>query len=663
MKRIILDSMTLHNWRGEKERTTVFHADAPTFICGDNGLGKSRHFDAFCWLLFGKDSQNRADYELRTYDEQHRPLHHCECSVEATLYIDGEPLTIKREWTEKWVKPRGQVEEEFKGNEAKFTWNGTPVNKTEYTKRVKDVIIDDGLFRMITNPHYFPIIMTWQQQREVLMQIAGTKSDYEIAADNDDFKALLDELSGKSLSDFRKEIAATKKKLKEEADAIPTRIDEVQRNMPESEDWEAISAEIKQKKDDITQIDRQLQDSANRDETKRKERNDINCAIYEAQAEQQEIVRQAKAKAQEECDKANEYRRGIEASLKKHHTELAEANIDMKRNESRISMLKQEIDDYNKQLDELRKVWYEISAMVYDEQSDICPCCGQRLPEDKIAEAREKFAATRKSRLDANNTRGKQLSEQLSKCKAELEKMEAEAELLKRKVETAENGVKTFEASLAATPVEKVKVIDGRNIPRWMAVEVEIQELKKRLASLNESNNATDTEQIAELRDGKQVLQESVEQLQKLLAKREQIEQAHARIAELTARGKDLAQQIADIEKREYTAAQFSKKRVEDCETRINGMFQNVRFKMFDYTQDGNEYETCVPLVNGVPYPVANTAGQVNAGLDIINALCKFYNVSAPIFIDGAESVNHYTDTPSQIIFLQVTNDKQLVIR
>ncbi len=92
-------------------------------------------------------------------------------------------------------------------------------------------------------------------------------------------------------------------------------------------------------------------------------------------------------------------------------------------------------------------------------------------------------------------------------------------------------------------------------------------------------------------------------------------------------------------------------------------MFKHVTFKLFDYTIDGNEYETCVPLVNGIPFDVANTAGQVNAGLDIINALVGFHGVCAPIFIDSRESVNDIIPTGSQIINLIVTKDKELIIK
>jgi len=134
-------------------------------------------------------------------------------------------------------------------------------------------------------------------------------------------------------------------------------------------------------------------------------------------------------------------------------------------------------------------------------------------------------------------------------------------------------------------------------------------------------------------------------------------------IVELEAKGKQLAQQIADVECEEFTMLNFTKTRIEECERRINGLFTMVTFRLFEYTIDGNESEACVPLVNGVPFGAANTAGQINAGLDIINALVRFHGVSAPIFVDGRESVNRLIPTESQIINLVVTNDKELTVR
>lgn len=661
MKRITIKSITLRNWRGEKERTTAFHTDRPTYICGDNGLGKSRHFDAFCWLLFGKDSKDRKDFNLRTYDANHHELHHCECSVEAAISVDGQDITLKREFKELWVKPRGQVEEVFKGNVTECTWDGVPVKVGDYQKRVAQEVIDDTVFKMITNPRYFAEQMKWQLQREVLLEMAGTASDYEIAAGNADFKALLDGLEGKSLADFRKGLAATKKRLKAEASEIQPRIDQTQKMMPEAEDWAALEDEKAAVTGKMAELEAQISDAGERMDALCRERHGIKAEIGELHARQEEAVRRRKAELQEECDRKNGRRRALEAELKKRHAELAEATIDQKRNDERMDYLTMQIGCTDKQLDGLRKEWYGINASAYDGKGDICPCCGQRLPEDKIKEARDKFTALKQERLAGNNQRGKALAAQKAGLQRELEEKRAEGESLKGRVAQADKDIKGLTDTIMAMPVETAPAVSGPEIPEWKALQDRVETLNGRLAQLG--GGAPEDGAATGLRERKADLQKQYDGIQARLQKRGQIERAESEIASLAARGRGLAQQIADVEKREYTAAQFSKKKIEDCEQRINNMFRLVRFKLFDYTQDGNEYETCVPLVDGVPYPVANTAKQLNAGLDVINTLCRFNNASAPIFVDGAESVNHYTETDSQVVFLQVTKDKQLTIK
>ena len=146
------------------------------------------------------------------------------------------------------------------------------------------------------------------------------------------------------------------------------------------------------------------------------------------------------------------------------------------------------------------------------------------------------------------------------------------------------------------------------------------------------------------------------------LAKRGAIKRCDDEITNLDARGKELSQAIADIERDEYIIGQYTKEKVELVESRIAKLFTMVKFKMFDYTIDGNVVETCVATVKGKPFPTVNTADQINAGLDIINALCAYYDVNAPIFIDNRESVNNLIPTTSQIINLVVTNDPELKV-
>ncbi|MDR2139570.1 MAG: hypothetical protein LBP50_08485, partial [Tannerella sp.] len=65
----------------------------------------------------------------------------------------------------------------------------------------------------------------------------------------------------------------------------------------------------------------------------------------------------------------------------------------------------------------------------------------------------------------------------------------------------------------------------------------------------------------------------------------------------------------------------------------------------------------------GAKFQDTNNADKINIGLDIINTLCEFNGVSAPLFIDNSESVNEFIPVKSQLIKLTVTTDKQLIIK
>lgn len=649
----------MRNWRGEKERTTNFNLDAPTFILGGNGLGKSRHFNAFCWLLFGKDSEDRKDFEVRSYDSNHNLLHRCECSVEATLIVNGEELTIKREFAEQWTKPRGQVEEVFSGNVTLCTWNGTPIKVSEYQSRVSESIIDDTLFKMLTNPKYFTETMHWKEQREVLLQIAGVKSDEEIAADNEDFKKLLDLLSGKSLSDYKKEISTEKKRLKTELGEIGPRIDQTQKMMPEAEDWSAIEKQLANVEVQIASLTKQLTDAASLDEARIKEKQETSHKIALSKAKLQELQDMQQLKSEKLAGEANAERRAIEGKLKTANEELSTLTIDRNRANERLTYLNKEITNTTQQLDALRSEWHKINSRIYNGE-DTCPHCGQRLPEDRLQEMHAIFDNKKQADIEANNMRGKELKRQLDDYNAELVSKEKVVEDLNNSVSGKQAEIDNLYKQLANTPEKTASDFAFARTGEMEAVEQQIATLETKL---KDADNKGDDDILKDIERRRDTLSDERTALQARLQKRTQITKAEKEITRLEEVGRELSQKIADAEQREYVAAQFTKKKIEDCEKRINAMFENVNFQLFDYTQDGNEFECCTILVDGVPYTTANSAGQVNAGLDIIKTLCNFYNTSAPIFCDGSESVNNYIDMNSQMIFLKVTTDKKLIIK
>ena len=651
MKQVILKSLTLCNFKGEQARTTAFNSDVTT-IAGGNGLGKSRHFDAFIWLLFGKYAHDRKDYEIKTRVNGEE-LHKCECSVTGVIDVDGETITLKRSFVEDWVKPRGQVEQVYKGNHTECWWNDTPVNVSEYDKRIQS-IIDSSVFKMITNPAFF-VGMKWQLQREQLFQLAGVITDAEIAAGNPHFSVLLDVISGKSLTDHKKELAARKKRFTEELKQIQPRIDQTQKMKPEPEDFAAIEAQITEIDKQIAEIDAQIAD-VNTAIRKQYEAEQVKQSrVNELTTQAQQVVFDAKTKAQDAAYEANAQRREIANEIKTLQSQLEVNKRNCTAIQVDIARIHRDIDKCKGEQDTLRESWHKENAKEYSGETT-CPHCGQALPDDMIAKAKDVFDKAKIGNLTDITNKGKSLGEKIAQLEADAAQMQKYVDEYREENKGLDECVKAAQATLETLPEKATAEVVPDNIPEWVDLQKQIADIK---ATISTDNTGVDT---SALQAAKADWNRQRNELSTRLAKRGAIKRCDDEITNLEARGKELSQAIADIERDEYTVEQFTRAKIDECEKRINAKFKFVTFRLFDYTLDGNAVETCIPLCDGVPYGGANTASQVNAGLDIINALCAYYGICAPIFIDNRESVNNIIPVQSQIINLVVTNDNKLTV-
>lgn len=652
MKKVILKSLTMQNFRGEKDRTTEFDA-TETSICGRNGLGKTRHFDATIWLLFGKDSADRKDFEIKTRVDGEE-LHNVETSVTGVFIVDGEIIELKRVLVEDWVKPRGTTERVFKGNRTECYYNNAPVSVTEYGKRV-DAIIDATLFKMLTNPAFFAG-MKWQNQREQLMQIVGTITDDAIIAAHPEFEILLDAISGKSLSDYKKEIAATKKRLQADLDQIQPRIDQTNRMMPEAVDEQAINAKIADCDARIAALDNQIADASAAVRASYEAAQERQRKIGELKMRQQEIIMDEQAKAKQAEIEGNAGRKTIDVELRGLNSQLTTENINAKRIQDQIDRNTAEVAQGNKDRERLLAEWHAVNNEQFTGES-ICPHCKQELPQEMRDHALQMFNDDKAKRLLAITERGQRINAKREELAHETESLEREADECAGRCTAIQDKINAKYAWLKEHPAVVTKPINPQEIAEWVSLQEQIVALNEQVIT---DNSGVDT---TALQETKREIMNERDTLRSQLSANDTRKRGFDEIARLEKSGKDLAQQIADIEQRQFMAESFIRARVEECENRINALFAMVRFRMFDYTQDGNAFETCIPYVNGVPYGVANTASQINAGLDIINALVRHYDISAPIFIDGRESVNALIPTESQIINLVVTDDDHLIIK
>lgn len=655
MKKIILKSLSLVNFKGVRDFSIAFN-DGITTVCGDNGTGKTTLYDAYLWLLFGKDSTGRSDgangFNVKTTDESGKPIYRLEHSVTAVLEVDGKEIKLQRSLVEKWQKVNGTTDEVMKDETQYFINDVRTGTKKEYQAEISEIIPED-VFRMITNPYYFTSLSA-DTQKEMLLGMVGNIDDEEVAATDPDFLALLDQINGTSLAKWAREITAKKKACNDALATIPASIETAQKLMPDSEDWAMLENELKGVQDMVKEIDRQIADkSALNDEAYKRK-----MALMKQQADKRIKLQDRENAIRMEVSAAHNQALS-ELQVLQNGLSLTQSNIDSKRVEKKTVDAK--VAELDGKLVEMREQFKAVAKEQFPEPSGdvlVCPTCGEPYKgenlENAIAKLRGNFEQNKAKRQKDIQFQGKQYKAEYDKAVERqtqltglIAKLEDEALEIKGNIEIKKNNIPVAGNADEAIASDK-ECLDLRNgiteIDNQLKVEVpqaDVSELQREKADRNAA--------IAEIN--------------KRLGKRAMIERVNKEIADLEEKRIANNQAKADLEKWEDVYLRFQKAKDEVLMQRINGLFNVVSFSFVKEQKNGGEKVTCYCTVNGVPYADVNACGKVNAGLDIINAICATKGISAPIFIDNRESFNQIIPTISQIVNLRVSNDKQLTIK
>lgn len=657
-KQLILKTLRIKNFKGIKEM--LIPVQLITTISGDNATGKTTINDAAMWLLFGKDSQNRSDFEVQPLNENNEIIHYLDTEVEGTFEVYGNTVTLKRVLQESWQKPRGQAESVLKGTTTSYYIDEVPQKQKEY-KAFIDGMISEDLFKLLTNPFAFET-SPWKQKRALLFEMCGDVSDEDVANSNEHLKVLPELLAGKTIDDFRKIVAQQKKKLKEDLVKLPARIDELKTSLVEI-DTASLNNELNKEIVNLQSVEEQLEASNKAfEETRSKQQQLISKESYLA-----ELKRKAIEASMKETNDKKLKLNGLEFELKTTNSNIERYETTIKEIENNVSDNEKDIQKYTENVEELRKKWAEQDAKEFEfnPSQGICPHCGQELPADKLKEceitARKAFEDNKKGNLDAiifgANTQkekidkleesNKALKERIEKGKKEVTSGLLKAETLEKDIEVLKAEIKSSEE--AASKVEMVETAEMK------LIKSEIEALKIEIESAVAVDNT-------ELKTKKAEIQKHIDSIRGEIAKADVYEKSKARIAELEKEHEEMGQRLSELEQQEFLTEEFTRTKVSMLEDKINSRFKYVTFKLFSNQVNGGITECCESLINGIPFSNANNAARINAGLDIINALVNYYGYSAPIFIDNAESVNELIETSSQTIRLVVSHDKELVI-
>lgn len=615
-------------------------------IFGDNATGKTTVYDAWLWLLFGKDSTDRKDFEVKPLNAFGDVAQHgADTTVTATLeQDDGTRVTLRRVYAEKWERRRGSAEPELMGNTTAYYVDELPVKQTDY-KACVDAICPEKTFKLLTGASYFCTVLPWQERRRVLFELAGGVTEDEIFAANPELSELATAKGAHTVENFKKISAARRATLNKELTALPARIDEASRVITQTQAVDTGDAE--RRLAGLQEERRSLTDTLARSEQ-----------VAEVQLKSDIAALKSNLAANENENRLHKVqeKEKTRAQLRAQNQPIHEQIIALKEKAfalrtDRAAYLK-EADRCTARCDSLRETYMELRAKEWSGDL-VCPTCKRAYAEEDIGAAMAAFDAHKREELDAINAEGKQRKQDAEQAQAEADRIGAELPAV-----TAQ--IITLTASLA----DESNTPDPPDGLAYLATKEQLEEAIRSQEARLSAMTADRAKEMEHIRTQVTEIDRRIRDLQTDIAAADANKRAQNRVAELMDQQQCTAAELENMERMIILCERYTRAMVRLTEDRVDGKFKRVRWKLFDEQINGGLNETCIPTVDGVPYTDLNHAMRVNAGLDVVQTLGRFYGVSAPVFVDNAESVTELMSITAQTIRLVVAEqDKQLRVQ
>lgn len=645
MKQLKIKKISIENFAGLKNQIFEFNGNDAR-VYGANGTGKTTTATALQWLLFDKgldgstksfnpvplDKNNEDEYELIP-------------TVEVELDDNGKTLKIRKESHPKYTTNKTTNRKEYSRSRTKKQYiNDESLKVKDFQSRISELVSED-VFKLITNPSAFNQLH-WKEQRTILFEIADDIDTETIIKTNKDFEAIPQILGDHDIETKQKILKDKISQIEKDIKDIPIRINQTESNKQEvpkydEERYEEIKQEI---------------------ERLGKERVDVQNGKAEIDLRNQLADKQAELKRLEDNHEANNENR------------ITSLNNEFNVEEGTVSNLKTQIKNNKQQIDyennrrktlldkhkEIQSQIEEVKNRQFEYKDDgVCSCCGQALPADQIEQAKEKalkqFNKNKSQEIEELNNSKERVVNDGKQIKPTIEKLESQNNSLQIRVNEAED--------------KSQRILNKINQLKASSVNVtQTDEYKSVLNDINKINNKR--------KDIKTTINDQLVNIDNQITELTQEKVEFENVKAIESSNKHLDDAIRDLrmqednlldEKEEYVHQNqvlkaFITTRVKMLTENVNNKFNIAEFKLFNQLVNGELEETCITTVDGVEYSGGlNNAARINVGLDIINTLSQHYKITAPIFIDNAESITDIIPTEAQQIQLIVSGqDKKL---
>lgn len=657
MKKITFESLRLLNFCGIRDARYDFGGHS-VIISAANGRGKSTIAKAISYVLFGTDLRGN-QFEIKTYDSNHCIIPEIEHSAELIMSVDGKPITLKRTLKDSW-----------KGSQVKNTYtyfiDGDAVSAGDFKKKV-DEICPEITFRLASSPIFF-LSKPWAEQRQFLEALVPARTADDVTGGEARFDPVVEALKKESIDKLVSHLKYRRTEVQKLLDDVPTRLAELDKALPEKQDWETIKADKAKLQADYEATSQQLTKAKN---------GDANKVLQEGILKRLEFAEKRKR----EMEKSARVQAG-DAEVK-HGSDLLNARMVQQKAASTVSELqakmdgftdtevhiKQQIEDAKANVKNLNTQLHAVTdrKWEWDDKDNFCPHCGQPLPMDKLAqikqESAQRFNERKANALKALKGEFGLLNNEYNEANKLLAQLEEDRKITTNQLVKAQKALKEAEKHLSDVKADEPKgesMILGEN-PNYKQVIAEIADLNKQL----EQPACEDEEQqklIIDLAFKAEEIHTVIISLDAKLSFEKSYQNITQLIEAAQSDKKKFQEQIDELNDKLDLATEYYEKSCSILEEEVNKHFSFVKWSMFKTKLDGDKQPFCECYHDGVPYSSLNTSAKINAGIDIANTIANYYGVAVPIILDNCESNLHPLYSLGQQIRLSVTHDEEITL-
>ncbi len=661
-----LNKLIVRNFKGFKNYELETDGQVIN-IFGDNGTGKTTLYDAFLWLLFGKNSIDQATFDWKPLDKEGNEINHLETEVIAEIEVDGKATKLSRMTKEKWTKKRGSAVEMFDGHTTTYKIDDLTVKKKEYEEFLA-TLIDEDLFKLLTNVGYFPKKLKWQERRQTLIDMVGDVTDVDVIAENKELEPLKELIEERPADELKQLMEQQMNQINKDIKTIPDRIDEVDRGLPDISklDKDELLKDKVNFENQIEKLREKIAEIKNSDSVIR-----LKTEIAELRTYYRELELDHKEELEKQLQDILKEKETTETEVRETNAVLEEIKGNNSTVERAVSRKVQEAKELEDSRAKLLSHFYEIRDREmegFEAHRTTCPTCGQDLPEAELLNIRytyekevEAFNTNKALELKENKEKGLAIANQIETLKDEIDQLNSGLRTDLEVIADAEKDKERLTNRLKKIESEINKIREGQN----PFVETKkAHDIKNQAAELQRQIDSGQSNVDGEVDEINQDINKAKDYLSKINDQLGEIDfhtRQSKRRTELIEQEQDLSVKYGELEQRLYLLEEFTRTKVNLLTDTINSRFKFVEFKLFEEQINGGLKETCEVTVDGNNYSTGlNNAMRINAGLDIINTLMDYYAIYVPVFVDNAESINDLLEIDTQLITLSVSNHKNL---